>query len=131
MYILYGIFSGKNGYMYEKIDLLKQFCTYCMVFLLILQITKFLVYIRRDFYSTIIRTVRYFLSFFGTGNIVKYKKWCCMYIRFVQYCVLYIFQEKKRYFVYKKIGKKFMVFTVFYCFVLQVLISRAGRASPK
>ena len=23
MYILYGIFSGKNGYMYEKIDLLK------------------------------------------------------------------------------------------------------------
>ena len=49
MYILYGIFSGKNGYMYEKIDLLKKFCTYCMVFLLILQITKFLVYIRRVF----------------------------------------------------------------------------------
>ena len=97
MYVLYGIFTYTPDY--------KVSCVH-----------------KKGFYGTIIRTVWYFLSFYGTGNIVKYKKWCCMYIRFVQYCVLYIFQVKKRYFVYKKIGKQFMVFTVFYCFVLYVLI---------
>ena len=95
MYLLYGIFTYTLDY--------KVSCVH-----------------KKGFYGTIISTVRYFLHFYGTGNIVKYKKWCCMYIRFVLYSTVFctFFKKKKRYFVYKKIGKQFMVFTVFYCFVL-------------
>ena len=75
---------------------------------------------KKGFYVCITRTVRYFLLFVvlkicGVRKMVLYVNYVCTVQSFVRFWV------KKRYIVYNRIVKRYMVFTVWYCCVIWVL----------
>ena len=75
---------------------------------------------KKGFYVCITRTVRYFLLFVvlkicGVRKMVLYVNYVCTVQSFVHFWV------KKRFIVYNRFVKRYMVFTVWYCCVIWVL----------